>query len=120
MTGRMLDFYNMKPTVRSTSIAFLVVGVAMLVFGHLGILHVAAFAAGVGLYLRLRYAWWLGVAYAAASALVTAAWTVIAILTGKGSISVGYLALPAATVAADLYLLGSLMFVRGQLFQHKK
>ena len=104
----------MKPTPRSTAVAFIAVGALLLFLGPFGLLQVPAIAAGVGIYLRLRYAWWVGLAYTVVSILYTAAVVAIALLTGRGGLTFAFLALPALALAAYAYLLLSLAVISRQ------
>lgn len=105
----------MKPSVRSTAIAFIGVGLTMALAGPLGLLQLSAVLAGVGIYLQLRPAWWLGFAYSLTGTLAAVLWVVVGLLTGRGSWSFAFLVLPAICLVTYLYLLISVLFIRREL-----
>ena len=104
----------MKPSVQSTSLAFIAVGVVLSLFGALGLLQLVAVAIGAGLFLRIRYAWWAGLIYSLGNVALVLLGVAIAFLRGTGSWTLAFLALPALTAAGYLYLVVSLLMIRKQ------
>ena len=111
----------MKPTIRSTSIALLGVGVlAFLLLPFGTVLTVPSVLAGVGLFLRLRYAWWLALAVAVAELGIAAVLIALKVFLGGGGWSIASLALPLLLAVVGLYILVSLFVVRRELAPRRR
>jgi hypothetical protein len=114
----------MKPSIRSTGLAFLILGAALVGWGFLGIIPSPTYIGlgatlaltGIGLFFRARVAHNVGLMVSTAT-LGLGGWNLYRALEDQHHIGI---VKAGVTLAVGLYLLVSLFFVRRQFVAAKK